>query len=51
VTILLVLLQLVAGSLAAWAIWPTWIAVAVTALCVAVVVTERPRWRALTRRG
>ncbi|GAB7303473.1 hypothetical protein MAFF212519_13350 [Clavibacter michiganensis] len=50
VTILLVLLQLVAASLAAWAIWPTWIAVAVTALCLAVVVTEQPRWRALTRR-
>ncbi|MDO4026215.1 hypothetical protein QKF57_11050 [Clavibacter michiganensis] len=50
VTILLVLLQLVAASLAAWAIWRTWIAVAVTALCLAVVVTEQPRWRALTRR-
>jgi hypothetical protein len=50
VTILLVLLQLVAASLAAWAIWPVWIAWTVTVLCVAVVVTEQPRWRALTRR-
>lgn len=51
VTILLVLLQLVAASLAAWAIWPAGIAVAVTVLCVGVVATEQPRWRALTRRG
>ncbi|WP_082484258.1 hypothetical protein [Arthrobacter sp. Leaf141] len=30
--------------------WPSWIAVSVTALCLVVVVTEQPRWRALTKR-
>lgn len=50
VTILLLLVQLAAATVAAWVLWPTWIAVAVTALCVTVVITEQPRWRALTRR-
>lgn len=49
VTILLVLLQLAAATTAAWMIWPWWIAVTVTALCLVVMVTEQPRWRALTR--
>jgi len=35
--------------MAAWAIWPWWIAGPVTALCLVVIVTEQPRWRALTR--
>ena len=49
VTILLVLLLLAAATMAAWAIWPWWIAGSVTALCLVVIVTEQPRWRALTR--
>ncbi|GLY19906.1 hypothetical protein Kisp01_69200 [Kineosporia sp. NBRC 101677] len=51
VTILMLLSHLVAATAAAWALWPTWIAVAVTTLCVVVVITEQPRWRALTRRS
>lgn len=48
VTILLLLAQLVAATTAAWALWPPWTAAAVTALCLLVLVTEQPRWRALT---
>lgn len=51
VTVLLVLLQLAAATVAAWVIWPWWIATAVTLLCAAAVVTEQPRWRALLRRS
>lgn len=47
VTILFVLAHLVTATTAAWAIWPWWIAVLVSALCIAVVVTEQPRWRSL----
>lgn len=49
VTILLVLLQLVAAAVAAWFAWPMPVAVVVSALAVACVVTERPRWRWLLR--
>jgi hypothetical protein len=49
VTILLVLLQLVAATASAWIAWPAWVAVLVTLLCLAAVVTEQPRWRALLR--
>ena len=45
VTILLVLVELAAATTAAWALWPWWAAAAVTALCLIVPVTERPRWR------
>lgn len=48
VTILLVLIQLAAATTAAWMIWPGWAATAVTALCLAVPITEQPRWRRLT---
>ena len=48
VTIALLLVQLVAATVAAWVLWPTAIAVAVTVLCVVVVFTEQPRWRSLT---
>lgn len=48
VTILFVLLDLMAATVAAWAICPGWLAGAVTALCVVVIATEQPRWRALT---
>ena len=51
VTILIVLLHLTAATMSAWAIWPWWIALAVTALCLAVIGTEQTRWRALTRPG
>ncbi|MDP9794220.1 membrane protein YdbS with pleckstrin-like domain [Catenuloplanes nepalensis] len=50
VTILLLLVQLVAATVSAWVLWPVWIAAVVTALCLVVVVTEQPRWRALTGR-
>ena len=49
VTMLLVLLQLVAASVAAWVLWPWWVAAPVTVLCLIVPVTERPRWRRLVR--
>ena len=49
VTILLVLLQLAAATAAAWALGPRWFALAVTALCVIVTITEQPRWRSLLR--
>lgn len=48
VTILVLVLSLTAGVVCAWLVWPWWAATAVTALCLAVVVTEQPRWRALT---
>ena len=51
VTILMLLSHLVAATAAAWALWPTWIAITVTGLCLAVVFTEQPRWRSLTRRS
>jgi hypothetical protein len=47
VTIVSVLAHLVGATAAAWVIWPSWLAVVVTALCVTVVVTEVPRWRSL----
>lgn len=49
VTVALVLLQLVAAVLAAWVAWPrpVAVAVAVTVLAAATVVTELPRWRRL----
>ncbi|GAA2314900.1 hypothetical protein GCM10010149_78130 [Nonomuraea roseoviolacea subsp. roseoviolacea] len=51
VTILLVLLQLVAAVAASWAAWPIAVAVVVSALAVATVVFEVPRWRWLLSRG
>ena len=50
VTIVSVLAHLVGAVTAAWVLWPTTVAIAVTVLCVAVVVSEQPRWRALVRR-
>lgn len=50
VTILLLLVQLVAATISAWVLWPTPIAIAVTALCLVVTITEQPRWRSLTSR-
>jgi len=50
VTIALLLIQLVAATVAAWVVWPAPIAVVVTALCLLVTLTERPRWRSLTSR-
>ncbi|GAB3285778.1 hypothetical protein [Kineosporia babensis] len=49
VTIGLLVVQLVAATVATWVLAPTWLAVIVTVLCLLVVVTEQPRWRALTR--
>ncbi|MEV0201670.1 hypothetical protein [Nonomuraea sp. NPDC050691] len=51
VTILLVLLQLVAAVAASWAAWSSTVAVVVSALAVATVVFEVPRWRWLLSRG
>ena len=48
VTVLLVLLQLVAASVATWFLWPWWVAAPVTVLCLSVCVTEQPRWHRLT---
>ncbi|WP_460063179.1 hypothetical protein [Streptomyces sp. YKOK-I1] len=45
VTVLLVLLQLAAATIAAWAVWPTYAAVLVSLLVAATLVTERRRWR------
>ncbi|MFJ6981909.1 MULTISPECIES: hypothetical protein [unclassified Streptomyces] len=49
VTILLLVIQLVAAAVSAWVLWPTWIALAVTVLCLIVPFTELPRWRSLLR--
>lgn len=45
VTIALVLLQLVAAVVASWLAWHPVAAVIVSALALATVVTELPRWR------
>lgn len=45
VTILLVLLQLVTAVVAAWFAWPVVVAIVVSVLAAACVVTEQPRWR------
>jgi Zn-dependent protease with chaperone function len=50
VTVLLVLLQLVAAVVAAWFAWPTVVAIVVSALAAACLVTEQPRWRWLLSR-
>jgi heme A synthase len=49
VTIGLVLLQLAAAVVSAWALWPVWAAVSVSVLAAATLVTEQPRWRRLAR--
>jgi hypothetical protein len=51
VTIALLLVQLLAATVTAWVLWPSWIAIAVTALCLLVVITEQPRWRSMTGRA
>ena len=48
VTILLVLLQLVAAVVASWIAWPIAVAVVVSVLAGACVLTEQPRWRWLS---
>ena len=50
VTILMVLMQLVVAVVAAWFAWPVPLAVVVTVLAAACVVTEQPRWRWLVQR-
>lgn len=50
VPVVLVMLQLVAATTSAWAIWPWWLAVTVTSLCLVVPVSEQPRWRRLLSR-
>nr|WP_323187916.1 hypothetical protein [Streptomyces sp. NBC_01264] len=47
VTVALVLLQLVVAVAASWSAWPAWAAASVTALAVACLIAERPRWRGL----
>lgn len=49
VTILMVVVQLGAAVAAAWIAWPMVVAIAVTVLALACVVTEQPRWRWLLR--
>lgn len=46
-TILLVLLQVAAATIAAWVAWPWWIAAPVTVLCLLVPISEQPRWHRL----
>ncbi|WP_412544193.1 hypothetical protein R8Z50_17370 [Longispora sp. K20-0274] len=48
VTVGLVVLQLVAAVVSSWFAWPAPVAVAVSMLATATVVTELPRWRWLT---
>ncbi|OPG13728.1 hypothetical protein [Microbispora sp. GKU 823] len=50
VTIALVLVQLAAAVVAAWAAWPALAAVPVTVLAAVTVVLELPRWRWLAAR-
>lgn len=50
VTIFLVVLQLVAAVVSSWVAWPAVVAIVVTVLAAATVVTERPRWRRLAAR-
>ncbi|MDX3800514.1 hypothetical protein [Streptomyces sp. AK04-3B] len=45
VTVLLVLLQLAAATIAAWAVWPAYAAVLVSLLVATTLVTERRRWQ------
>ena len=47
VTILLVVLDLIAATVAAWITWPWWLAIAVTVLCIVVIGTEQTRWKSL----
>ena len=49
VTIALVVLQLVAAVVSSWVVWPAAVAVLVSLLAAATVVTETPRWRRLAR--
>ncbi|MFI6599599.1 hypothetical protein ACIBHX_25385 [Nonomuraea sp. NPDC050536] len=51
VTIGLVLLQLVAAVWASWTAWHPIVAVVVTAMALATLVTERARWRWLLAPG
>lgn len=44
-TVLMVLLELAAAVVSAWALWPVWAAVCVSALAGATLVTEGPRRR------
>jgi Protein of unknown function (DUF2568) len=48
VTILLVVMQLVAAAVAAWAAWPVPVALLVWLLVVLTAYAELPRWRRLT---
>ena len=47
VTILFVVIDLAAATVAAWVVWPWWLALAVTILCLVVIGTEQTRWKAL----
>jgi hypothetical protein len=44
-TVLLVLLEMAAAVVSAWALWPVWAAVCVTALAAVTLVTVGPRRR------
>ena len=49
VTILHLVIQLASAVVAAWITWPWGVALIVSALCCAVIVSEQTRWKALTR--
>jgi hypothetical protein len=44
-TVLMVVMQLAAAVVSAWALWPLWAAVCVSALAAVTLVTEGPRRR------
>ncbi len=48
-TIGLVLMEVGAAVASSWALWPAAVAVPVTLLALACLVTEQPRWRQLLR--
>ncbi|MFI1094289.1 hypothetical protein [Streptomyces sp. NPDC020917] len=48
-TVLLVLMEIAAAVVSAWALWPVWAAVCVTVLAAVTLVTEGPRRRRLLR--
>jgi hypothetical protein len=47
VTIGMVLMEVGAAVLAAWAVWPVWAAALTSVLAVACLIAEQPRWRRL----
>lgn len=49
ITVAIVILHILAAIYGAWSAWTPWLAVPVTVVALASVVTEQPRWRWLWR--